>query len=92
MLDLNKSEAETLQRFLDGDRLWSWPNGSIQLGQSFPDVTIINRLVREGLLDQNYQPTDAACLALQSPLTAKTPSPSLLLTPDEDARKSLSAL
>lgn len=63
---LNKSEAETFQQFLKGERLWSWPNGKVQLGQSFPDVTIINRLVREGLLDQDYQPTDAGRCALLS--------------------------
>ena len=52
MLNLNKSEAETLQQLLNGERLWSWPNGRIQLGQSFPDLAVINSLVRQGLLDQ----------------------------------------
>jgi len=66
MLIRNQSEAETLQRFLNGERLWSWPNGKIQLGQSLPDLAIIKRLVSEGLLDQNHQPTDAALSALES--------------------------
>ena len=59
MLNLNKSEAETLQQLLNGERLWSWPNGRIQLGQSFPDLAVINSLVRQGLLDQTYEPTEA---------------------------------
>ena len=66
MLSLTKSEAETLQQFLNGERPWSWPNGRIQLGQSFPDPAIINNLVRQGLLDQAYEPTEAGRLALQS--------------------------
>jgi hypothetical protein len=68
---LNQSEAETFQRLLDGEELWSWPNGTIQLGQSFPDPAVINRLVRNGLLDQHYQPTEAGRSALQSWLEAK---------------------
>src|SRR5215472_11499276 len=51
MVILNKSEAETLQQLLNGERLWSWPNGRIQLGQTFPDLAVINNLVRHGLLD-----------------------------------------
>lgn len=66
MVILNKSEAETLQQLLDGERLWSWPNGRAQLGQSFPDLSIINNLVRQGLLDQAYEPTEAGRAALQT--------------------------
>jgi len=66
MLNLNKSEAETLQQLLNGERLWSWPNGRIQLGQSFPDLAVINSLVRQGLLDQAHEPTEAGRAALQS--------------------------
>lgn len=66
MVILNQSEAETLQQILNGERLWSWPNGRIQLGQSFPDLAIINNLVRQGLLDQAYEPTEAGRSALQS--------------------------
>ncbi len=72
MLIRTKSEAETFQRFLNGEHLWSWPNGRVQLGQSFPDLTIINHLVNEGLLDQSYEPTEAGRSALQSWLEAKT--------------------
>jgi hypothetical protein len=71
MATLNQSEAETFQRFLDGEELWSWPNGRLQLGQSFPDPAIINRLVREGLLTPSYQPTEAGRLALQSWLKSR---------------------
>jgi len=63
---LTQSEVETLREFLKGERLWSWPNGRVQLGQSFPDVAIVNHLVNKGLLDQNYEPTDAGRSALQS--------------------------
>lgn len=66
MVILNKSEAETLQQLLNGERLWSWPNGRIQLGQSFPDLSVINNLVAQGLLDQAYEPTEAGRAALQS--------------------------
>lgn len=66
MSNLTKSEAEALQQLLNGERLWSWPNGRIQLGQSFPDMAIINNLVRQGLLDQAYEPTEAGHAALQS--------------------------
>ncbi|HEV2196695.1 MAG TPA: hypothetical protein VGR55_14015 [Candidatus Acidoferrum sp.] len=66
MVILNRSEAETLQQLLNGERLWSWPNGRVQLGQSFPDLTVINNLVRQGLLDQAYEPTEAGRAALQS--------------------------
>lgn len=66
MVSLNKSEAETLEQLLNGERLWSWPNGTVQLGQSFPDLSIINNLVRQGLLDQAYEPTEAGRAALQS--------------------------
>ncbi len=66
MVILNRSEAETLQQLLNGERLWSWPNGRVQLGQSFPDLSIINNLVRQGLLDQTYEPTEAGRAALQT--------------------------
>lgn len=66
MFNLNKSEAEALEQLLNGERLWSWPNGRVQLGQSFPDLAIINSLVRQGLLDQAYEPTEAGRAALQS--------------------------
>lgn len=66
MVILNKSEAETLQQILDGERLWSWPNGRIQLGQSFLDLSIINSLVGQGLLDQAYEPTEAGRAALKT--------------------------
>lgn len=66
MLDLNKSEAEALQQLLNGERLWSWPNGRVQLGQSFPDLSVINNLVRQGLLDQAFEPTEAGCAAFQA--------------------------
>ena len=66
MLNLNKSEAEALEQLLNGERLWSWPNGRVQLGQSFPDLSVINNLVRQGLLDQAYEPTEAGRAALQS--------------------------
>src|SRR5947207_14109618 len=66
MLNLNKSEAEALQQLLNGERLWSWPNGRIQLGQSFPDLAVINSLVRQGLLDQNHEHTKAGRHALQA--------------------------
>jgi hypothetical protein len=72
MLNLNESEAETFQQIVNGERLWSWPNGRLQLGQSFPDVTLINRWVRDGLLDQHYEPTDVGRLALQSWLQARS--------------------
>ena len=66
MLNLNKSEAEALQQLLNGERLWSWPNGRVQLGQSFPDLSVINSLVRQGLLNQAYEPTEAGLAAFQS--------------------------
>ena len=66
MPNLTKSEAEALQQLLNGERLWSWPNGRIQLGQSFPDMAIINNLVHQGLLDQAYEPTEAGRSALTS--------------------------
>lgn len=66
MVILNRSEAETLQQLLSGERLWSWPNGRVQLGQSFPDLSVINNLVRQGLLDQSYEPTEAGRAALQT--------------------------
>ena len=55
-----------MQRFLNGERLWSWPNGKVQLGQGVPDLRIINRLMSEGLLDQNYELTAAGRSALES--------------------------
>ena len=66
MVILNRSEAETLQQLLSGERLWSWPNGRVQLGQSFPDLSVINNLVRQGRLDQSYEPTEAGRAALQT--------------------------
>lgn len=66
MLNLTKLEAEALQQLLNGERLWSWPNGRIQLGQSFPDLAIINSLVSQGLLNQAYEPTEAGRSALKS--------------------------
>jgi hypothetical protein len=78
MVILEKSEAEILEQLLNGDRLWSWPNGRIQLGQAFPDPAVINRLVRVGLLDQNYEPTDSGRSALKSWLTAGTLPASVL--------------
>jgi hypothetical protein len=80
---LNQSEAETFQQFLNGEELWSWPNGRLQLGQSFPDLAIINRLVRKGLLTQSYKPTDAGRLALQSWLKSKSLSPTVLSGPEQ---------
>src|SRR5438445_7755971 len=74
MVNLNESEAQTFQQILNGERLWSWPNGRLQLGQTFPDVTVINRLVRDGLLDQNYQPTSAGRAALLPSLQARRTS------------------
>jgi len=71
MGNLNQSEAETFQRFLNGEELWSWPNGKVQLGQTFPDLAIINRLVRKGMLTPAYRPTDAGRLALESWLKSK---------------------
>jgi hypothetical protein len=71
MVILSKSDAEALEQFLNGERLWSWPNGRIQLGQTFPDIAIINRLAAEGLLDQNYEPTEAGRSALQAWLAAR---------------------
>lgn len=65
MVILNKSEAEALQQLLNGERLWSWPNGRVQLGQSFPDLSVINNLVRQGLLDQAHEPTEEGRAALQ---------------------------
>jgi len=89
MVNLNESEAETFQRLVNGERLWSWPNGRLQLGQSFPSVTVINRLVRDGLLDQNYQPTKVGRSALLSWLEARNLPHSAPLTSDETARQSL---
>lgn len=70
MIILSKSEAEALEQFLNGERLWSWPNGRMQLGQTFPDIAVVNRLVAEGLLDKNYEPTEAGRSALESWLAA----------------------
>jgi len=66
MVILNQSEAETFQCLANGERLWSWPNGKLQLGQTFPNLATLNRWVREGLLDRNYRPTDAGRSALES--------------------------
>ena len=79
---LNESEAQIFQRLLDGEELWSWPNGRIQLGQSFPDPAIINRLARNGLLDQHFRPTEAGRSALQSWLETKSLLFSMLPAPD----------
>lgn len=79
---LNESEANIFQRLLNGEELWSWPNGRIQLGQSFPDPAIINRLARNGLLDQHFRPTEAGRSALQSWLEAKSLPFSMLPVPD----------
>ena len=79
---LNESEAQIFQRLLDGEELWSWPNGRIQLGQSFPDPAIINRLARNGLLDQHFRPTEAGRSALQSWLETKSLPFSMLPVPD----------
>lgn len=68
---LNQSEADTFQQFLNGERLWSWPNGRMQLGQNFPDLSIINHLVSEGFLNHDYEPTEAGRSALQSWLNSK---------------------
>jgi hypothetical protein len=89
MVNLNESEAQTFQQILNGERLWSWPNGRLQLGQSFPSVTVINRLVRDGLLDQNYQPTHAGRAALQSWLQARAIPHSAPPTSGEASRQSL---
>lgn len=88
MVILNKSQAETFLQFLNGDRLWSWPNGQIQLGQSSPDLATINHLVREGFLDQNYEPTDSGRAALESWLQAKSLlSSSVLSSSDKNIRQ-----
>ena len=86
MIVLGKSEAEALEQFLNGERLWSWPNGRIQLGQTFPDVAIVNRLVAEGLLDQNYEPTEAGRSALESWLAARNLPPGGLSRADKRMR------
>jgi hypothetical protein len=90
MLNLTKSEAEALQQLLNGERLWSWPNGRIQLGQSFPDMAIINNLVRQGLLDQAHEPTEAARSALTSWLTSVgLPATTVIRTSDGGPRPRL---
>lgn len=91
MVILNRSEAETLQQLLNGERLWSWPNGRVQLGQSFPDLSIINNLLRQGLLDQSYEPTEAAHAALQSWQTSTgLPATTVIRTSDGGLRPRLS--
>lgn len=90
MLNLNQSEAETLQRLLNGERLWSWPNGRIQLGQTFPDLAVINSLVHQGLLDQSYEPTEAGRAALQSwQSSIGLPATIVVLTSDTGPRPRL---
>ena len=90
MVILNKSEAETLQQLLNGERLWSWPNGRIQLGQSFPDLAVINNLVRQGLLDQAYEPTEAGRAALQSwQSSIGLPATTVIRTSDNSSRPHL---
>jgi hypothetical protein len=87
MVILNKSEAEALQELLNGERLWSWPNGRIQLGQTFPDLAVINNLVRQGLLDQAYEPTEAGRSALQSwQSSIGLPANKIIRTPNSDPR------
>lgn len=87
MFNLKKSEAETLEKLLNGERLWSWPNGRIQLGQSFPDLAVINSLVRQGLLDQAYEPTEAGRAALQSwQASIGLPATTTILTSGSDPR------
>ena len=81
MPNLNQSEAETFEHFLKGEELWSWPNGKVQLGQTIPDLAIINRLVRGGFLDEHYQPTEVGRLAFQFWLNSRrVPSPAPLAT------------
>jgi hypothetical protein len=90
MVTLEKSEAEVLEQLLNGDRLWSWPNGRIQLAQTFPDPAVINRLVRVGLLNQNYEPTASGRLALESWLTGETLPASILPGSSAGTRQSRS--
>ena len=91
MVILNKSEAETLQQILNGERLWSWPNGRIQLGQSFPDLSVIISLVRQGLLDQTYEPTEAGRAALQAwQSSIGLPATTVIRSADGGARPRLS--
>lgn len=91
MVILNQSEAETLQQLLNGERLWSWPNGRVQLGQSFPDLSIINNLVRQGLLDESYEPTVAARPALQTwQSSIGLPATTVISTSDTGPRPGLS--
>jgi hypothetical protein len=91
MVILNKSEAEALQQLLNGERLWSWPNGRVQLGQSFPDLAMINNLVRQGFLDQAYEPTEAGSSALQSwQSSIGLPATTVIRTPGSGTRPLLS--
>ena len=91
MVFLNPSEAETFQQFLNGERLWSWPNGRVQLGQSFPDLGIVNHLVGQGFLNRDYEPTEGGRAALQSWLNSKDlPATTVLRTPDASLRPRLS--
>lgn len=91
MVILNKSEAETLQQLLNGERLWSWPNGRVQLGQTFPDLSVINNLVRQGLLDQAYELTEAGRAALQTWQTSiGLPATTVIHTSDAGPRPRLS--
>lgn len=91
MLKLNKLEAEALQQLLNGERLWSWPNGRVQLGQSFPDLSVINNLVRQGLLDQTYGPTEAGRAALQAWQTSVSlPANTVIRSSDGSPRPRLS--
>lgn len=83
---LDQLEAETFQRFLDGEELWSWPNGKVQLGQTFPDLAIINRLMRKGFLDEHYQPTELGRLAFQSSANSRGSASAILpITPQTDS-------
>jgi hypothetical protein len=91
MVILNKSEAEALQQLLNGERLWSWPNGRVQLGQSFPDLAIINNLMRQGFLDQAFEPTEAGRAALQSwQSSIGLPAATVIRTSDGGPRPRLS--
>ena len=87
-LNLNDSEAFTFQQLLNGERLWSWPNGRIQLGQTFPDITVINRLMREGFLDRNYRLTNWGRSALLAWLQARSLLSSALLASSQGSRHS----
>lgn len=86
MRTLNQAEAETFQQFLNGEELWSWPNGRVQLGQTFPDLAIINRLMRKGFLDEHHRPTELGRLAFQSWVNSRSEASAILpVTPQTDS-------